>query len=242
MTALEYKKIKPRKIYEQVAEELLLNIKNGDLKPGDKLDSVWQLAENFQVGRSAIREALSALRAMGLIEMRQGEGTFVREFDPSMISLPITTAVLMKKEDIENLLEVRKVLEVGASGAAASKRTEEDLINMKNILEKMMNSVGDEELGEKADFQFHLAVAKASQNPLLVGLMNNVGEMMLQSMRETRRVWLYSKETTSQRLYDEHMQIYKAIEAMDVRRAQDLMISHLMSVEAVLLENVVEEK
>ncbi|KAB2496280.1 FadR/GntR family transcriptional regulator [Priestia endophytica] len=239
---MEYKKIKPRKIYEQVAEELLLNIKNGDLKPGDKLDSVWQLAENFQVGRSAIREALSALRAMGLIEMRQGEGTFVREFDPSMISLPITTAVLMKKEDIENLLEVRKVLEVGASGAAASKRTEEDLINMKNILEKMMNSVGDEELGEKADFQFHLAVAKASQNPLLVGLMNNVGEMMLQSMRETRRVWLYSKETTSQRLYDEHMQIYKAIEAMDVRRAQDLMISHLMSVEAVLLENVVEEK
>ncbi|MED4072406.1 FadR/GntR family transcriptional regulator [Priestia endophytica] len=239
---MEYKKIKPRKIYEQVAEELLLNIKNGDLKPGDKLDSVWQLAENFQVGRSAIREALSALRAMGLIEMRQGEGTFVREFDPSLISLPITTAVLMKKEDIENLLEVRKVLEVGASGAAASKRTEEDLINMKNILEKMMNSVGDEELGEKADFQFHLAVAKASQNPLLVGLMNNVGEMMLQSMRETRRVWLYSKETTSQRLYDEHMQIYKAIEAMDVRRAQDLMISHLMSVEAVLLENVVEEK
>ncbi len=242
MTALEYKKIKPRKIYEQVAEELLLNIKNGDLKPGDKLDSVWQLAENFQVGRSAIREALSALRAMGLIEMRQGEGTFVREFDPSMISLPITTAVLMKKEDIENLLEVRKVLEVGASGAAASKRTEEDLTNMKNILEKMLNSVGDEELGEKVDFQFHLAVAKASQNPLLVGLMNNVGEMMLQSMRETRRVWLYSKETTSQRLYDEHMQIYKAIEAMDVRRAQDLMISHLMSVEAVLLENVVEEK
>lgn len=239
---MEYKKIKPRKIYEQVAEELLLNIKNGDLKPGDKLDSVWQLAENFQVGRSAIREALSALRAMGLIEMRQGEGTFVREFDPSMISLPITTAVLMKKEDIENLLEVRKVLEVGASGAAASKRTEEDLTNMKNVLEKMLNSVGDEELGEKADFQFHLAVAKASQNPLLVGLMNNVGEMMLQSMRETRRVWLYSKETTSQRLYDEHMQIYKAIEAMDVRRAQDLMISHLMSVEAVLLENVVEEK
>ncbi|AKO91468.1 FadR/GntR family transcriptional regulator [Priestia filamentosa] len=239
---MEYKKIKPRKIYEQVAEELLLNIKNGDLKPGDKLDSVWQLAENFQVGRSAIREALSALRAMGLIEMRQGEGTFVREFDPSMISLPITTAVLMKKEDIENLLEVRKVLEVGASGAAASKRTEEDLTNMKNILEKMLNSVGDEELGEKVDFQFHLAVAKASQNPLLVGLMNNVGEMMLQSMRETRRVWLYSKETTSQRLYDEHMQIYKAIEAMDVRRAQDLMISHLMSVEAVLLENVVEEK
>ncbi|YCA45848.1 FadR family transcriptional regulator [Bacillus sp. JZ8] len=221
---------------------MLLNIKNGDLKPGDKLDSVWQLAENFQVGRSAIREALSALRAMGLIEMRQGEGTFVREFDPSMISLPITTAVLMKKEDIENLLEVRKVLEVGASGAAASKRTEEDLTNMKNVLEKMLNSVGDEELGEKADFQFHLAVAKASQNPLLVGLMNNVGEMMLQSMRETRRVWLYSKETTSQRLYDEHMQIYKAIEAMDVRRAQDLMISHLMSVEAVLLENVVEEK
>ncbi|MEH6858320.1 GntR family transcriptional regulator, partial [Priestia megaterium] len=92
---MEYKRIKPKKIYEEVAETLLENIKEGSLKPGDRLDSVQQLAENFQVGRSAIREALSALRAMGLLEMKQGEGTFVREFNSDMLSLPVTSAVLM---------------------------------------------------------------------------------------------------------------------------------------------------
>lgn len=68
-----YKQIKPKKIYEEVAEAILHMIQTGQLKPGDKLDSVQQLAENFQVGRAAIREALTALRAMGLIEMKQGK-------------------------------------------------------------------------------------------------------------------------------------------------------------------------
>ena len=79
---MTYKKIKPKKIYEEVSEELYEMIRSGTLKPGDKLDSIQQLAENFQVGRPAIREALSALSSMGLIEIKQGEGTFVKTFRP----------------------------------------------------------------------------------------------------------------------------------------------------------------
>lgn len=150
-----YKQIKPKKIYEEVAEAILHMIQTGQLKPGDKLDSVQQLAENFQVGRAAIREALTALRAMGLIEMKQGEGTYVREFDPAMLSFPISAAVLMNKEDVVHLLEVRKLLEVGAAGVAARRRTEEDLRAMKSTLEQMRQAIGDEELGEKAYFLFH---------------------------------------------------------------------------------------
>ncbi|MDP4087292.1 MAG: GntR family transcriptional regulator, partial [Bacillota bacterium] len=67
---MNYKKIKPKKLYEEVAEVIYEMIRTGELKPGQKLDSVQQLAENFQVGRSAIREALTSLRAMGLVEMR----------------------------------------------------------------------------------------------------------------------------------------------------------------------------
>ncbi|MDR6997848.1 DNA-binding FadR family transcriptional regulator [Neobacillus niacini] len=78
---MNYKKIKPKKIYEEVAEAIQDMIRTGKIKPGDKLDSVQQLAENFQVGRSAIREALTSLRAMGLVEMKQGEGTYVRLFE-----------------------------------------------------------------------------------------------------------------------------------------------------------------
>ncbi|MBJ3792362.1 FadR family transcriptional regulator, partial [Bacillus sp. OA1] len=129
---MEYKSIKPKKIYEEVSEAILTMIKNGTLKPGDKLLPVHQLAEQFQVGRSAVREALSALRAMGLIEMKQGEGTYVKNFDSSSLTKSLNNRLLMKKEDILNLLEVRKVLEVGAVRVAAAKRTEDNLKNMKH--------------------------------------------------------------------------------------------------------------
>ena len=76
---MEYKSIRPKKIYEEISDLILSMIREGTLKPGDKLLSVHQLAEQFGVGRSAVREALSAVRAMGLIEMRQGEGTYVKK-------------------------------------------------------------------------------------------------------------------------------------------------------------------
>ncbi|WP_419156745.1 FadR/GntR family transcriptional regulator [Rossellomorea sp. BNER] len=232
---MNYKRIKPRKIYEEVAEALMDMIKSGQLKSGDKLDSVQQLAENFQVGRSAVREALSALRAMGLVEMHQGEGTYIREFDSKMLSLPVYIAVLMKKDDVKNLLEVRRILEVGAVEAAALRRTDEQLMEIQVALEQM-EKASDEELGEEADFRFHMAIAKASQNELLIGLMNNVSEMMVTTMRETRRLWLYSKQSTLERLYQEHLSIYEAIKQKDRKKAQQLMLGHLESVEDVLMK------
>lgn len=229
-----YKQIKPKKIYEEVAEAILHMIQTGQLKPGDKLDSVQQLAENFQVGRAAIREALTALRAMGLIEMKQGEGTYVREFDPAMLSFPIATAILMSKEDVAHLLEVRKLLEVGAAGLAALKRTEEDLRAMQSALTQMREVIGDEELGEKADFLFHMAIAAATKNPLLVSLMNNVSGMMMETMRETRRIWLFSKQATTEQLLEDHIAIFEAIRDQNAELAQERMKEHLGHVEKVL--------
>ncbi|WP_279326653.1 FadR/GntR family transcriptional regulator [Bacillus kexueae] len=231
---MEYKQIKSRKIYEQVAEAILDMIRKGELNPGDKLDSVQQLAENFQVGRAAIREALSALRAMGIVEMKQGEGTFVREFDPMSFTLPLSTAALMNMNDINHLLEVRKILEVGAAFVAATKRTEQDLLAMEYALNEMKNNIDNEELGEKADWLFHLAVASASQNPILVSLMNNVSGMMVEAMKETRKIWLYSNQATADRLYQEHEEIYNAIRAKEPEKAQQLMLNHISSVENVL--------
>ncbi|MDF2903988.1 MAG: GntR family transcriptional regulator, partial [Bacillus sp. (in: firmicutes)] len=108
---MKYRQIKQTKIYEEVADAVHDKIKSGELKPGDKLDSVQQLAENFCVSRSAVREALTALKAMGLIEMKQGEGTYIREFEPTLISSPLTSAILMNEDDVRNLVEVRKILE-----------------------------------------------------------------------------------------------------------------------------------
>lgn len=234
MKYLKYKQIKAKKIYEEVAEALHEMIRTGQLNPGDRLDSVQQLAENFQVGRSAIREALSALKAMGLVEMRQGEGTFIKSFEAKQIIFPLSTAILMNKEDIANLLEFRKVIETGISAAAARKRTEHDLESLKLVLEEMKNVKGDSELGEKADFKFHLALSEASHNPILSGLMSQVSELLFETQKETRRLWLFSKQTTIEKLYEQHVAIYEAILEQDEEKARKTMFSHLDNVEDIL--------
>ncbi|AFJ63608.1 GntR family transcriptional regulator, transcriptional repressor for pyruvate dehydrogenase complex [Bacillus velezensis YAU B9601-Y2] len=234
MIALKYKQIKTKKIYEEVADALLEKIKAGELKPGEKLDSVQALSESFQVSRSAVREALSALKAMGLVDMKQGEGTYIREFEPSHVSQPLSSALLMKKEDVKQLLEVRKLLELGVAAMAAEKRTEDDLQKIRQALLEMKGIDGDEELGEKADFSFHMALAEASQNGLLKHLMNHVSALLLETMRETRKIWLFSKRTSVQRLYEEHERIYSAVAAKDADEAEAAMTAHLTNVEEVL--------
>ncbi|MGM9924452.1 MAG: FadR/GntR family transcriptional regulator [Bacillus sp. (in: firmicutes)] len=230
---MEYKQIKPKKLYEEVADALYDMIKKGELKPGDKLDSVQQLAENFQVGRSAIREALSALRAKGLVEMKQGEGTYVRQFDAGKLNF--SSAILMNRTDVVNLLEVRKIIEMGAVALAAENRTDENIKRLKEVLACMKDSFGDEKEEERTDILFHLAVAKASQNPMLCELMRNVSGMMEVHMKETRSIWLYAEGITVENLYMDHVQILEAIIEQNKEQAQQLMWNHLTVVEKNLV-------
>lgn len=231
---MEYKKIKPKKIYEEVAEAIYEMIRSGQLNPGDKLDSVQQLAENFQVGRSAIREALTSLRAMGLVELKQGEGTYIKEFGKEQITFPLSTAILMNKDDISNLLEVRMIIESGTAAAAAKRRTDQHLSMMEAALKAMLEANGSEELGETADLQFHMALAEAAHNPLLMSLMNHVSGLMGETMRETRKVWLFSEQTTMEQLYKEHLAIFEAIKAQDEEEARTKMLIHLEKVGGIL--------
>jgi GntR family transcriptional repressor for pyruvate dehydrogenase complex len=234
VNALTYRQIRRKKIYEEVAEQLKGMMERGELKPGDKLASVRELAEAFDVGRSAVREALSALRAMGLLEMRQGEGTYVRSFDVHSLSRPIASALLMSKEQIMDLLEVRKVLEVGSAGICAERRDASDLQEMEAALAEMEVVLGQEELGEKADVQFHFAIARGTKNQILMDMMNTISDTMRQTMRESRRIWLYAEEATAERLLREHQMIYAAIRDQNGTLAQQRMLAHLMQVEAVL--------
>lgn len=231
---MKYKQIKPKKIYEEVADALLELIRSGELKPGDKLDSVQQLAESFSVGRSAIREALTSLRALGLIEMRQGEGTYVNEFSSEDLAFPLQSAILMNQQDVDHLLDVRKILEVGAVADAALNRSDEDLAKMEKALRSMKEHAGDILLGEKADLDFHFAIAEATGNTLLVTLMNHVAILIGESMRETRRICLFTEAATVDRLHEEHEAIFLAIKEQQSDLAANHMKGHLDNVENVL--------
>jgi GntR family transcriptional regulator, transcriptional repressor for pyruvate dehydrogenase complex len=229
------KQVKPKKIYEIVAEQLTEMIVSGEVKPGDRLSSVQQLAEDFNVGRSAIREALSALKAMGYIEIRQGEGTFVKKVDFDVTNQMIPQ--VLQKDDLRQLFEIRKFNETGAASLAAENRTAEDLLNLEKILAEMKKVEGDGDLGEKADMEFHMAVVKASKNDMLYRLMTTVSETMQESMREARQLFLYSNQEKMKQLFDEHYAIYKAIKNKDSQLAYNKMMEHIIGIEIELFIN-----
>lgn len=230
---MNYKRVRGKKAYEEVAETLIELIKAGDLKPGDKLESVEKLAKSFDVGTSTIREALSGLRTMGLVAARHGEGTFVNNFDPSKFQLPVNIAFLMKIEDIKELYKVREILELGTVAQAAAVHEEEDLLALEKALIVMENASGNEELASSADLDFHLAIANATHNKLLINLMSSVSSLISETIQETRKVFLYSDNTVED-LKVEHRRIFEAIKNRQPNEASEAMLEHLQNVQSRL--------
>ncbi|WP_416149673.1 FadR/GntR family transcriptional regulator [Salipaludibacillus sp. HK11] len=226
------KQVKTKKIYEIVAEQLTEMIKNSEFDVGDRLPSVQKLAEEFHVGRSAIREALSAMKAMGLIEIRQGEGTFVKktDFDLSKTMIPS----VMAHKDLQQLFQVRKFNETGAALLASLNRTDDDLAELAQILVEMKDAEGNGQLGERADIDFHMAIVNASKNDMLYRLMTTVSDTMKESMKEARQLFIYSDPQRMNELYDEHMKIYQAVKKQDADGAYKAMMDHIVGVESDL--------
>ncbi|MFZ4452776.1 FadR/GntR family transcriptional regulator [Salibacterium aidingense] len=235
---MTYKQIETKKISEIVREQIEEMIKKGDIQPGDKLDSVVSLSDQFQVSRSAVREALSALRAVGIVTIKQGEGTFVNNYDFSEVLDPMKPERIISKKEMLELFEIRKIMEVGAAELAAEKHTTAQLAEMKKALEEMGIASGEDNVGEAADVAFHMAVAEASCNTLMVDMMDQLSDTLRKTMFESRRVWLFSEKRTLQRLYEEHENIYQAIADRDPSAARTSMLDHLANVEQTLIKSL----
>ena len=238
---LGYKKITTKKKYEEICEILHEKIMSGELKEGDRLDSVEHLAEQLNVSRSAVREALASLKAMGLIEIKQGSGTYVKQM-PEQLDFQLSATFQANQQHVPHLLELRKIIEVGTVASAARNRTQQDIEKMQLLLNKMKNAQGDGEIGEQADFEFHRTIAIASQNPLLANLLDQVAGLTIEIMRETRKLSLFSKQTTLERLYEDHMQIFLAIKQQNPELAELAMYSHLSNVEKILTKYMEQTK
>ena len=232
-------KISNVKIYEQVADLLLEQIKTGEYEVGDKLPSIQKLAQNYGVSVASIREALNALRTIGVIEIKQGYGTFIKQKEPIFFEIGEKFNSLTQ---VEELLELREIIERTTVGKAAIQRSATDLENIKKALTDMGKAVSDGTSGEAADLQFHLSIAQAANNSLLVELMNNISGLMQDSMKETRKIFIYSKQKTMEKLYEEHEAIYLAIEQQQEEQAIAAMEAHLSEIKATILQNFKEKK
>lgn len=221
-----FRPVKTKKVYEEIIEQVKLLITEGQLQPGDKLLSERELAERLNVSRASVREAFSALEMMGIIKIKPGEGSFVRQVSFDNLIEPLSFVLQLETDDMFEWLEVRKVLEVSAAGMAAQRATKVDLEEIGKALGAMRREVEKGELGDLADADFHYAVMRATQNSILNRIMNTIHDLMLTNMRNSRQR-MFNSPGIPEKLLELHEQIYQAICDKDPKMARHYMQQHL---------------
>jgi GntR family transcriptional repressor for pyruvate dehydrogenase complex len=235
---VELKPIKTKKIYEEIVEQIKQLIVDGFLKPGDKLPSERDLVDSFKVSRSSIREALSALEMMGLLEVRTGEGTFIKQIKADSMMSSLAWALHLDKGSVLEMLEVRRMIEVQAVGYAAQRATIKEINELAQTLETMKNNLKNSEIiSEKADLKFHYTIAIATHNKITVRLMDTISDNLHHLIRASRSK-LYEGKYTPELLYQEHVTIYEAIKNKDPEEAKHQMLLHLSGVEEEILKSL----
>jgi GntR family transcriptional repressor for pyruvate dehydrogenase complex len=225
-----------KRLADQVADHLMALIGTGRLKPGDKLPSEPELMKQFQVGRSSIREAIGALSLVGLVTVKPGQGTHVAGFSSENQSKPIGLLGI-GRERIDELVEARVELECVIVRFAAERATSEDLEEIRKVHQRMKEARNSEEKLIKLDLAFHMAVARACRNSVLV--------RFLTEMRQPIRLWMEQKARFDwgyEKVYEQHDLILRAIESGNGSEAEAALISHLRSTGERLVAALMDEK
>jgi GntR family transcriptional repressor for pyruvate dehydrogenase complex len=207
---------------EAVAEQLLTLINDGVLQPGSRLPPERELAQQFQVSRTTVREALKLLTLSGLLEARRGSGTFVREDYVSFVANQLHWPMLLSGLNTQNIFEVREALELQAARLAARTATEQELEKITVFRKLVAIQDRDIERETEIDLAFHEAVAAASHNPLLLRLMLSLHDLLKDYIRST--IEATPDLATTHR---GHQAIYDAIVAGDSEAAAQAMSAHL---------------
>jgi len=217
-------------------EQIRNLIKEGKLKPGDKLPPEQMLAKNFGTSRPSVREALSALEILGITESRGGKGNFIKDTPWS----PIFEQEVMKLEEEESpfeLLEARKALEIEIAGLAAKKASLEDINVIYESLHNMEKALGNIPKMMELDREFHINIARAAHNSLLFSMMTYMSNLLKE------KLWVNMKEKTwnlpgyPQKYLKDHHEIFNAIKNKDSKNARKQVNHHLAGVEKDLLKN-----
>ncbi len=221
-----YRAVKASRLYEQIVQQVEESILSGQLKPGDQLPAERDLAQRFGVSRTAVREAVKALREKGLVEAYSGRGTFVTNETTNAIRHSLDLMIRVnQQEGTAHLAELRRILEpeIAALGAA---RIEEQLLGtMREAVAAMDGSLHDPDAYVEADLDFHLALAEAAGNPLILLLLDSIVGLL----RE-QRARIFKVDGGPERGQFHHKRILAAVEARDADAARQAMRDHLEQV------------
>ncbi|HZK73970.1 MAG TPA: FadR/GntR family transcriptional regulator [Clostridia bacterium] len=215
------------RLYEDVGERLADFVRESGMAPGDQFPAERDLAQRLSVSRTSVRQAFVVLQALGFIDIRHGEGAFLRRTRGFGDSL---TKLLERRRRLPEVLEAREALEVKLAELAAGRRAEKDLIAMNKALTQMEAEIAAGGLGTEGDAAFHRAIALAARNEILLHLI----EAMAEVIQETR-VESLSEPGRPRRSLDAHRHILAAIESRSTELAVEAMRLHLRVVADVSL-------
>lgn len=238
---MEFTPIKTKRLYEEIVEQIKRLLTEGKLKPGDKLLAEREMAEQFQVSRASVREAIRTLEMLGIIDIRPGEGTFIRDTETDDIIRPLAMFLAVERSSLLDMFEMRRIFETATAGLAAQRATEEELDQIEAMLENMRErlNVQDPARGEEFDAAFHYAVAEATHNSLLTKLFKTVSEEFAKANSVARRQLYQSGEENAQKIIDQHAEILAGIRSRSPEVASKAMLSHLLFAEGELRKWIV---
>jgi len=223
---LPFTPIKDVKVYERVIDQIKDMIKSGQLKRGDRLPSERDLVEQLQVSRTSIREALSALQMISLIESRHGDGNFIRtELGPHFLE-PLSILFLLDKRSPWEVLEFRLILEVNCAALAAKKATLEQIEDIHQAFLELQANQTNEVQNIQLDKKLHYTIAKATDNRILLNVLNSISDLIDYSISDTRSRILMDP-ANQQTLIEQHYGLYEAIADRNSDLAAERMRRHL---------------
>ena len=224
-----YTPVKAKRLFEEIAEQIQSLISGGELQPGDQLLSERELADKLQVSRVSVREAIRSLEMLGFIEIRHGEGTFVRDTNADDVIRPLALFLAMERGSLLDMFEVRRIFETATSALAAERATDEEVEQIGMLLDKMKDRIkhGDSEKGEEYDAAYHYAVAEATHNNLLIKLLRTVHEEWSKAVSAGSQQLLVDSDKNAQKIIDQHTRVFLAIKAHDPATASQAMLEHV---------------
>jgi GntR family transcriptional repressor for pyruvate dehydrogenase complex len=218
--------VRQPRLSDQVADMLMQAIASGRLEPGARLPSERALCEQFGVSRTVVREAVMALAAKGLIEVRSGSGLRVAPVSGDAVTESLSLYLRGQTLDYDRVHEIRAVLEVPMAAAAARRRTDADVGLLVAACERVEAAINDVDVAAMHDVEFHRAIGRATHNDLYVVLLDAVGAALL----EVRRANLALPSADSQTVVH-HRAILDAVVSGDAEAAAEAMCVHLENVE-----------
>ena len=220
--ATQLKPVKKESIRTQVFRQLRDQVLRRTWPPGSKIPSEHELARSMGVSRVSLREGIQRLASIGILETRHGEGTFVRELTGDIYFNPLIPLLALDPADVFYVLEYRRIVERGTAALAAERATGQDLADLEAVYDRMQATRDDVAEFARADLEFHLVLAKATANPVLIKV-NNVLRSVLSISMEN----IVSTLGVLDGLHY-HRLLIEAVRARDAQEAERLMEEHVV--------------